>query len=117
MAAPAKQKPAASNGGPPAERVIDLAAARVARLEAQHEPVVLKWDEDVSFRLPVEIPADFALCAVEGDLRGAVRALLGDDAERFFALRPSMLDLEELANAAGKVYGLAPGESIASDGS
>jgi hypothetical protein len=99
------------------ERVIDLAAARVARLEAQHQPVVLKWDEKTSFALPVELPADFALLAMERDMRGAVSALLGEQAEEFFALRPSMDDLTELANAAGKVYGMEPGESQASDGS
>lgn len=116
MAAPTKSK-AAVNGGPPAQRVIDLAAARAARLEARGEPVTLKWSDDVSFLLPVELPADFALLANEQDFRGAVAALLGEHAREFFELRPSMDDLTELATAAGRVYGMEPGESPASDGS
>lgn len=111
------RKPAKLNGGPPTERIIDLASARAARLEAQGEPVTLKWSETISFELPVEMPADFAIYANEWDIRGSIVALLGDRAEEFFALRPSMNDLTALVNAAGEVYGVEPGESPASDGS
>jgi hypothetical protein len=119
MAATTKAKPpaAAKNGGPPAQRVIDLAAARVARLEAQGELVTLKWSDDITFTLPVEMPADFAILGQERDVHGAVAALIGDRTDEFFALRPSMDDLMELLQAAGKVYGMEPGESPASDGS
>lgn len=119
MAAPTKT-PTAKNGAVPAEskmpqRIIDLCAARAARLEAMGEPVVLKWDEGIEFILPVEMPADFALCAQEDNMRGALVALLGDDqAEEFFALRPSMADIQVLSELAGEVYGMTPGESGAS---
>lgn len=110
---PATKKPGTLNGAGP-ERVIDLGAARVARAEAKNKPVVLKWDDKVSFTLPVEMPADFALLASEGNLRGAVAALIGDQTDAFFALRPSMDDLTSLAELAGSVYGLTPGEAQAS---
>lgn len=96
------------------QRIIDLCAARAARAEAMREPVIMKWDEGVSFTLPVELPADFALLAQEGNMRGALIVLLGEQADEFFALRPSMDDINELSEAAGQVYGIAPGESNAS---
>jgi hypothetical protein len=108
---------AAGKNGHGAARVIDLGAAKAARAEAQNEPVVLKWDDKTSFTLPVEMPADFALLASEGDLRGAVTALIGDQAQKFFELRPSMEDLTALAELAGSVYGLTAGEAPASDDS
>jgi hypothetical protein len=115
---PAKSKPpVAKNGGPPPQRVIDLASARAARLEAQGQPVVLKWDEKTSFTLPVEMPAEFAILGEERDIRGAIAALIGDQFEEFLALRPSMDDLMELMKAAATVYGMEPGEFQASDGS
>lgn len=114
---PTRKKPSANGTAP--GRVIDLGAARAAReaarSEAQRKPVTLAWSDDISFELPVELPADFAMCAREGDLRGAVAALLGaDKVEEFFALRPSMEDLNELVEAAAPVYGITPGESPAS---
>lgn len=110
---------AAQNGAAPAEskmpqRIIDLCAARVARLEALGEPVVLKWDEGIEFTLPVEMPAEFALCAQEGSMRDSLVVLLGDQSAEFFALRPSMDDVNELVEQAGKVYGITPGELPAS---
>lgn len=95
------------------QRIIDLAAARAARAEAHREPVILKWDEGIEFTLPPEMPVEFALCASEGNMRAALAALLGDQAEEFFALRPSMNDVSDLAEIAGEVYGITPGEPIA----
>lgn len=107
----------ATNGAAPSkmpQRIIDLCAARAARLEALGEPVVLKWDEGIEFTLPVELPAEFALCAQEDRMRDAIRALLGpEQADEFFSLRPSMDDIMELADATGRVYGIKPGESVA----
>lgn len=117
MTAPTKPRAAKLNGGPPADRVIDLAAARVARLEGKGIPVTLKWDEGITFTLPVELPADFAMSAQEGNMREAIAALIGERAEEFFALRPSMDDLKALADLAAERYGLTLGESAASDGS
>jgi hypothetical protein len=115
MAGTVKKGAPTTNGGPPAQRIIDLGKARAARAEAHNDPVVLRWDDETEFTLPPELPADFALLAFEGDLRGSIVALLGDeDAARFFALRPSMNDVTELAESAARVYGIEPGESPAS---
>lgn len=99
-----------------AGRVIDLDAARSARAEAQAEPVVLRFGGN-EYQLPPELPADFAFLAAEEKVREAVAALLGDDADAFFAARPSLADLTALAEAAGDVYGVEPGEARASAGS
>lgn len=96
------------------QRIIDLCAARAARLEALGAPVILKWDEGVEFTLPVEMPAEFALRAQEGNMRGALEALLGDQTAEFFALQPSMDDINDLSEMAAEVYGMSPGESMAS---
>lgn len=69
------------------------------------------------FALPVEMPVDFALYAAEGDLRKAITALLGDQSDAFFALRPSLADIEVLAEQASKVYGVDQGKSSASPSS
>lgn len=111
-----KKGPAAKAAGD-STRVIDLAAARAARAEQKREPVILKWSDTITFQLPVEMPADFALQAQAGRLREAVSALIGEQAEEFFALRPSMEDLTSLAEIAGDVYGITSGEAPASAGS
>jgi hypothetical protein len=94
-------------------RSIDLDAARAARAEAAGEPVALTFGGK-TIALPPELPADFALLLADGDFRGAVKALLNEDAQWFFDLRPSMDDLKALAEGAGEVYGLTEGESEAS---
>lgn len=90
-------------------RVIDLDQARAARAEAGQEPVVLTFGGR-DFQLPPEIPADFAIFGAEGKLREAVASLFGDSADEFFALRPSMPDIDALVDAAAKVYGVSLGE-------
>lgn len=110
---PVPRKPAAK---PAAGRTINLDEARAARSEANREPVTLMFS-GVTFTLPVEMPADFALEAQQENLRAAVVALIGEQAEQFFQLRPSIDDITELANAAGRVYGVGPGEAGASAGS
>ena len=108
---PAKKAATGKSG-----RSIDLDAARAARAEAGAEPVSLTFG-DRSIELPVEMPADFALQLSVGDFRGAVDALLGEEAEWFFDLRPSLDDLKALADGASEVYGLTEGESGASPSS
>ena len=105
------KKPAAAKTA--AGRTINLDEARAARAEAAGEPVALVFDGQ-TFTLPIEMPADFALLAADNRFREAVAALIGPDAEKFFALRPSMADLTELASAAGEVYGINQGEAGAS---
>lgn len=101
------------NGQPGPRRLIDLNAARAARAEAQSEPVTLVIG-DATLILPAEMPADFALLGQQGRLREAVVALVGHQAEEFFAQRPSMPDIEALCEAAAEVYGVNTGESEAS---
>ena len=106
----AGRKPAAAKPG----RRIDLNAARAARAELDREPVFIEIGDDV-YELPAELPAEFALVSAEGDLRGAVFALLGqEDAERFFSHRPSFDDLQAMIEGVGASYGIEPGEAKAS---
>jgi len=110
-----RSKPAAAKAaaGAATKRVVDLNAARAARMETEQEPVTILI-ADAEFTLPVELPADYALLAMGGDLRGAVQALLGDDADRFFETRPSLPDLEALIEGVNGAYGVAEGDSPAS---
>jgi len=105
MPAP-KKTPAAK----PTGRVIDLDARRKARAEVQGEPVTLLMGGK-KFALPAVMPADFALYAQEEKLRLAIQALLGVHADAFFALPPSMADIEDLVDLACEAYGLTPGEA------
>lgn len=88
-------------------RVIDLDEARTARQEAQAEPVVLKIGGE-DFTLPPEIPFLFAEHSRTGDLKAALEALLGDQADAFFALDPSIDDLNVFSEAIAEVYGIEP---------
>lgn len=103
-----------------APRVWDLDAQRKARAEArEQEPASFVLGGE-TFTIPAELPVDFGTCLMEGDLRGAVVALLGgEQAERFFQLdpSPSVQDFEAIAEMASEVYGLAAGESKASQDS
>lgn len=94
-------------------RVIDLDKAKAARAEAHGEPPTLVWGGG-TYTLPVEMPADFAFLADDGEVREAVSVLLGDDAATFFAERPSVEDLELFVRSIGEVYGVTPGEAPAS---
>ena len=109
---PARKSGAPSSNGA-SGRVIDLDRARAARGETKQEPVTLRLGGR-DFELPPEMPVAFALYAAEGQMLKAVGALLGDQLDAFLELRPAVSDLEALAEEAGKVYGLAPGEAPAS---
>jgi predicted PolB exonuclease-like 3'-5' exonuclease len=91
------------------KRIIDLDKARAARAEVDREPVTIKFKGE-TFDLPVEVPADFSLLFAAGDPRGAYEALLDENAERFFELKPSAPDLNELYDQLQKVYGADEGE-------
>lgn len=65
------------------------------------------------FTLPVEMPAEFAYLVVD-DAKEALRFLLADQFDDFWAARPSKRDIIELVAWAGKVSGLSLGESPAS---
>lgn len=107
---------------------IDLDALAAARREAAGEaPTVVFHGE--TYTLPVELPFDvpesLALVAdatLAGDSSAMTKAistmlegLLGEDYARFRAGRPSMQDVEAFTEAVLKVYGMAPGESPASE--
>lgn len=99
------QQKASTNG----HRTIDLNQARKARAEVEREPVKMTMGDE-TFELPVEIPADFALLSSENRVREAVQVLFGDGADRFFAAKPSIDDLNELISQVSTVYGLDEGE-------
>ncbi len=96
------------------ERFLDLDRARAARSERRDadRPVVRFYGRD--FALPAEVPFDFAVHHRDGDLRAALGVLFGDQAEEFFALRPSLEDLAELAEGVSRIYGMSSPESRAS---
>lgn len=106
-------QPETSTAGP---RDIDLDSARAARAESQAEPVTLT-SGGVQFTLPVEMPMPFVWALEDGDVRGAVTALLGDQMPAFITTQPSDDDIAELLKQAGRCYGVDPGEGEASPGS
>jgi len=89
-------------------RVIDLDAARVARAEAAGSPATLKFGGK-EYTLPAEVPVLAALAYERGDVETAIRALLGDAADDFFA-SASLQDVEAFSEGYGLVYGLSEGE-------
>lgn len=92
---------------------INLDAARAARAE-QTESHTLRLEGEV-FTLPLEMPIDFAFLANDEKLREAFSLLFGEEAERFWALRPSVSDITELATQIAGLYGFdSAGESLAS---
>lgn len=67
------------------------------------------------FTLPPEPPFEVAPKAVEGDIDGMVRAMLGDQYDAFLALKPSLLDVTAMLEQAFALYGFDDmGESLAS---
>lgn len=113
---PQPKKPKPTTTADPGRR-IDLDQARAerdaARSEADRKPVMLRLGGQ-DFPLPVELPIDFALHAQQGDMRGAVEALLGENADAFFEQRPTLDDFEAIAEQARDVYGITEGKSEAS---
>lgn len=75
---------------------LDLDAARDDRAKARAdegwEPPVLRFGGR-EFVLPDEMPADVGFCLADGDTRAAFQALLGDQFDEFWGLRPSNRDL------------------------
>lgn len=95
---------------------IDLDAARAARAEKQEQHSIVFGGEE--FALPPEAPFEFAFKLIESDFRGALRELLGEQTDAFFSHHPTMADITELVDGAGRMYGFdGSGESEASEGS
>mgnify|MGYP007071595981 FL=1 len=110
MTPPSKAKAAAADAVA-AGRTIDLDAARAARAEVDTSPAPVIRLGGKDWQLPKELPADFAMLAAMGDLVGAMKALIGDEAfPEFWAIGLSMNDLETIADQAHVLYGLEPGK-------
>lgn len=113
-------KGAPSTNGAPARRTFDLDAARAkreaARAEVNGPPAVLIFGGQ-EFTLPSELPIDFALYAAEGEMRLALGALLGDQADAFFSHRPSVDDFRAIGEMLDGAYGVTMGDSSASPSS
>ena len=92
----------------------DLDAARAARAEMRGDPPCFLFGGQ-KFTLPVECPAEFAYML--DDSKEALRFLLGDQFDEFWAHRPSKEDILELVRCVGKTAGMTVGESSASGGS
>lgn len=79
--------------------------------------------EGFSFELSGEtfegdkVGALFYTRGVGGDLEGAVDALLGDDAPRFWKLKPTMRQIEALVSRIAQELGSDAGKSAAPTGS
>jgi len=95
--------------------VIDLDAAAAARRETIGEGPVVIWKGD-ELRFPAELPAEAALRLEAGELAAGIKELLGESAERFFAGKPSLDDLEALVEGLANAYGVAPKASPGSAG-
>lgn len=106
---------ASSPKGAAAARIIDLDAARAARLETAANPpsIVLGGN---TFQLPPELPIDVVDHASAGEFKLAVLALfVGDEAEaqRFLDSAPgglTMQDLKALLDELEAMYGMAEGD-------
>ena len=94
---------------------IDLDAARAARSEARpkESPKSVKFGGK-DYSLPPELPYDFAHFSAFGDLKSALKVLLGEQFTAFWENKPTVEDMEALNDHLGKVYGKSKGESNAS---
>lgn len=89
---------------------LDLKARRAARQEKLGPAPSVEWD-GATFELPAELPLVFVEKLNDGDISGALRALLGDRADEFYAVvQPTLGDLGEIS----ELYGKSLGESSAS---
>jgi len=91
-----------------ASSTIDLDARRAQRREAAREPFSAKLGGE-TFWFPAvdEWPIAVTDHLKDGDLTGALRLLISeDDAERFFAQRPTMADVADLFEALGNQSGV-----------
>lgn len=98
---------------------LDLDARRAARREAAKEPVTFTFGGEV-FTLPVELPVEAVELVATVDAESmsdlqavalitpVMRALLGPEWDRFYAHRPSLEDLAEVADFIWESYGVTP---------
>lgn len=98
--------------------IIDLDQAKLARAEARGDTRNEVVFGGRSFKLPPELPYDFAEFVSEGKYREGLAVLMDGDSQEFFETKPTLEDLEEFTTSLVKMYtGRAEGESSASSGS
>lgn len=91
-------------------------AAKAARREALEEPRQIEFgDPPQQFNLPEELPFEVAEAMAAADIRGTIAHLLNGQADAFWALQPTVPDLESLIQWISEEYaGVGLGESSAS---
>jgi len=83
---------------------IDLDALARARAEKRgDDPLQISWKGKL-FDCPAEAPLEFAEALANGEIRRAMTALLNGQSDDFFALAPSVRDLEDLGHSLGAHY-------------
>lgn len=99
----------------------DLGARSRARAEKLGDgPTFLFGDPEERFQLAAELPAVYMEHLEVGRVTHAVRCAFPDEgeAQRFFALEPTVADCIDLTNAITEMYlGVTSGESVASGSS
>lgn len=96
---------------------IDGDAARAARRVARGDDPLIYILDGVEYRLPDEMPVEFAEAAQRGDVLAALRALFGDDAEKIYRRGYSVEDVAHLSAELAAAYGIGQGNSSRSGGS
>lgn len=95
-------------------RFLDLDALAAERAEGRGEPPTFAF-KGQTFELPLEMPvAVVEAWMADADAFTFGKALLGDEWERFYALRPTRDDVFALAGRLSVLYGVTEGESSAS---
>lgn len=97
--------------------LVDLDAMRAARAEARQEKHSFVFGGE-TFDLPDELDLDLGVSIMNGNVWGSLTGLLGDQWDRFYALKPHLEDAVDLVKSLAPLYGFAdPGESPASPSS
>lgn len=93
-----------------------MSRVEVARTVADSDDHVLVYGGR-EYTLPALMPLTAIESMEDGKVIDFLRALLGDDQYADFRVDAVVDDMDAIADAIGKLYGQAPGESGASGGS
>jgi hypothetical protein len=94
------------------ERIVDLDAARAARVAQQDDAPQLRFAGKL-FELPRELPWALAEAAGSGSTEaavGAIKHLLGDQWAAFEACGPTIDDVRVMLESVVALYGADPGK-------
>lgn len=97
-------------------KIVDLDAARAARIEAAGEEVTIKFSGK-EWKLPAELPWALAEAAAKNSTEtaiAAVRSLFGSQWDDFAACNPTVEDVRILLESVASLYGGDPGKSLGS---